>query len=138
MIHSFIIPGKKVGHPGDVRIVRAGTKVRAYRSRPSRDFMAHVLSCAHLSGLRGPIDGPIAIDLEVRRKLPKRTCFSVGEPHTQRPDWSNHLKMIEDALKPFFDDAQVCAHTGRKVWHDKDEIEVTLTFGEDFLDKWGA
>lgn len=138
MIHTFLIPGKRQGHPGDLRAVTRGGKTHLYRTGESRGWMASVAIQARTSGLPTDIDGPIVLDVIIRHALPIRTCFSSGEPHWKRPDTSNTLKLLEDALRNHFDDAQIAITTIRKEYALQSEIEVTLTWGDDFRSRWDS
>lgn len=135
-VHEFLVPGKRQGHPGDVKFATSGGKARAYRGSTSRAWMAHVATIASASGLPTGISGPICLDLSVRLSLPKRTNFCAGEPHAKRPDSSNTLKLIEDALSNHFDDGRIALHTLRKEYWSNDEILVRITWGNEFLMRW--
>lgn len=137
-VHEFLIPGKRQGHPGDVKFASSGGKTRAYRGNASRAWMAHVATLASVSELPTSIPGPICLDLVVRLSLPRRTNFCVGEAHAKRPDTSNTLKLIEDALANHFDDGRISLHTMRKEYWGNDEILVRLTWGDEFLVRWRA
>lgn len=137
-VWTMTVPGEKRGHPGDIRFVTRNGKTTAYRGGESRAFMASVAVQARSEGLPTDIVGPVALDMVVRRTLPQRTCFCSGEPHAKRPDLSNHLKLVEDALRNHFDDAQVSLITMRKEYALQSEIEVTLTWGDDFRARWDS
>lgn len=64
-----------------------------------------------------PLEGPLSIDIQVRKTRPKSTKKSVIWPIV-RPDLDNYLKIVLDSLNSivFRDDSQFCSITIRKVY----------------------
>lgn len=81
-----------------------------------------------------PLDGPLRMNLTVRRpkpaSWPKKPCKSNPWPWAwwKRPDRSNYLKIVEDALNGicWHDDGQVVSGDTRKEWGPVWECVVTL------------
>jgi len=53
-----------------------------------------------------------------------------GKPHRRKPDMTNILKGVEDAL--IYDDSQVWSEVGRKLWAPESRLEIRLYGVETF------
>lgn len=82
-----------------------------------------------------PIPGPVVLKADFHFRPPpswalwKRQEAYCGElAHTQKPDASNLLKAVEDALKGvvFDDDCYVVAASVSKAWHYTEGVTVTV------------
>lgn len=86
-----------------------------------------------------PFKGPAALDLSFYFKVPaswsatkKRQAIAGTIHHTEKPDTTNLIKLLEDCLKGIFivDDRQIVHISGHKHWFDQDKAVVKLTFLE--------
>ena len=68
----------------------------------------------------------IAFHLPMPKSWPKKKKQQMdGSPHRQKPDLSNLLKALEDAL--YHDDSAIWHYFGlKKVWADEGGIEITI------------
>jgi Holliday junction resolvase RusA-like endonuclease len=121
-------------HIPEVPVAKARPRVTGYRGRPhaytplstaraEQRIRQHARR--QLGEAWSPLTGPLAISVTVLRAVPKelpRRLRGVAVPDT-RPDLSNYLKLIEDALTlgpdgwgVVRDDAQFIAITARKLY----------------------
>lgn len=121
---TFEVVGKVVG-AARPRVTRYGTytprKTRAYRDRVKGAFM-------EAGGMR--FDGPIAVEVEVFRELPRsRPRRVTSEPDTFKPDVDNIAKNVLDALNglAWDDDAQVVELRVRKHPRARAQERITVT-----------
>lgn len=77
--------------------------------------------------------GPVELEVECIFATPKswskaKTAEKMGRAHCQKPDASNILKSVEDALNGiiYHDDAQVFRATLKKTWGEKAGFRVTV------------
>ena len=96
------IPGPPIAQSRP-RFARIGSHVRAYDASPSRDYKSWIKCCAidamKASGLSMfqrdiPLEMTVDISLQRPKTLPKRVIHP-----TKKPDSSNVLKGVEDALE---------------------------------------
>jgi len=119
----FWLPGEPVAQ------ARARTgKGHGYypaKSAGYRNWAALTLRSVHAG--KPPLSGPVKLGLVFYRVRPKS---NKSEWPTVKPDLSNYLKMIEDALVDagvLADDSQVCRLDAGKFWTaDKPGVEVVL------------
>lgn len=115
MEFEFDVYGKVRGQ------VRPRTNFRnghVYKSRPDREW-EDAIKAAYING-NGPHfgDKPLGMYVTVCRELPKSRPKRIRrEPDTHKPDGSNILKSIEDALNgiAYFDDKQLVDEHVRKM-----------------------
>lgn len=104
--HRFRVNGKVRGQ-GRPRFTRNG---RAYKAKADRDYEEEIKKAYINSGGVHFGDKPIFIAVTTHRALPKNTPKRITEmPDTVRPDASNVLKAVEDALNgiAYNDDSQI-------------------------------
>lgn len=115
------IPGPPIAQSRP-RFARIGSHVRAYDASPARDYKSWIKCCAidamRDSGLKMfqrdiPLEMTVDISLPRPKTLPKRVIHA-----TKKPDTSNVLKGIEDALEgiAYEADQQIVSTTVRKVY----------------------
>ena len=91
-----------------------------------------------------PMTAPLIMRIKFNFKRPKSHYTSKGElkvsapkKHTKKPDIDNLLKFVLDALNRtlYMDDAQVVSLAGRKLYADKEGIEIDIKEMEDLNGK---
>lgn len=80
-----------------------------------------------------PLEGPVIMDIHCIMPMAKswsrkKRSAHDGKPHIQKPDASNVIKLVEDALNgiAYHDDAQVWAGSFRMMWGCEGSVCVTL------------
>ena len=137
MIIKFTVPGEPVGK-GRARAFRnkAGG-VTMFTPERTRSYEAIVRSiAAEAMWSMAPIEGPVAMHLRAYFSAPKSLKKADKElarreelPVTKKPDASNVLKAVEDAMNGivFKDDSQIALATVSKSYSEKPRVEVTIT-----------
>ncbi len=116
---KFTIYGEPVAQ-GRPRFSTAGGYPRAYDPAKSRDYKDYIrlAAAAEMNG-QAPLSGPLSISVRVYRPIPssyskkKRDAAERGAIRpTTKPDVSNYVKTIEDALNGICwnDDSQIVAY----------------------------
>lgn len=138
----IIIPGRPVGKAsvrGRVAKAKDGHQfVAARNTDQTRNAMAFVrlLAMSVMQG-RPPLDGPVRLDATLVYAVPggwskakRRDALEGAVRPTVKPDASNWLKLVEDALNGvvFVDDKDVCECSIRKVYGETAQqvVEVAL------------
>ena len=77
-----------------------------------------------------PFRGAVGMSIEFRFAIPKSKAKerNVNDWHIQKPDKSNLVKAIEDALKglAWVDDCQICDDWSVKVWDEESSVSVNI------------
>lgn len=120
---SFMVPGEPVGkgrHKTSTRVVGGKAFTRHYTPAKTVSYEKHVALCATAAmGGRELIGGPVLIELKIIMPIAvswaksKKAEALKGEVlPTKKPDSSNILKAIEDALNGviWIDDVQAVKH----------------------------
>ena len=97
---------------------------RAYTPQQTKDWEAYVATMAKQAGVQmAPKGTTVRLDLDFRMPIPQswrsaRKLLAAYTFHTQKPDLSNLVKAIEDALIgiAYQDDGQVAAGLNEKRW----------------------
>jgi Holliday junction resolvase RusA-like endonuclease len=93
--------------------------VRGHAFYPAKSQRYRKQSALHLQLSRKgapPLSGPLKLVLCVYRQRPKS---NKNDRPVTKPDLSNYIKMLEDALVDagvVYDDAQICVIESRKEW----------------------
>lgn len=119
----ILVPGEPVAK-GRPRFAKRGNFVSTYTPEKTRDYELKVSCEARRSmGARGPIQGPVALKIELIMGIPKSwsqkkrsQAFSGAIRPTSKPDWENVCKALCDALNgiAWDDDSQVVEATVSK------------------------
>lgn len=133
---EFVIPGEAVGK-GRPRAFRMGNGVRMHTpERTARYENLVSLSASAAMAGRAPFAGPVEMDLVIVTVPPaswskkKRAAALAGEVRpTSKPDCSNVLKGIEDAMNGivFGDDKQVTDVRVRKRYGERAQAMVRVS-----------
>lgn len=138
--YSFVVPGVPVAQ-GRPRFSKANGFVVAYDPEKSKNYKAIIAYIANLKGPRIPLDCPVRLSLKIFLPIPK--SFSkkkhaeavAGEIRpTKKPDVSNVLKGVEDAIKGIIyrDDSQIVEYGIIGKWYsEKPRIEVRVEIIEE-------
>ena len=133
--YTAVVLGDPVAQ-GRPRFSRQGGFVKAYDPAKSRDYKSYVRLIAAQNAPDSPIEGAIEFSLRIYRAIPKgmpkykREAAKEGRlrPVT-KPDVSNVLKGVEDALKGVWykDDSQIVGYGVLGKWYDeRPRIEIMM------------
>ena len=133
--YTAVVLGDPVAQ-GRPRFSRQGGFVKAYDPAKSRDYKSYVRLIAAQNAPDSPVEGAIEFSLRIYRAIPKgmpkykREAAKAGtlRPVT-RPDVSNVLKGVEDALKGVWykDDSQIVGYGVLGKWYDeRPRIEIMM------------
>lgn len=133
--YTAIVLGDPVAQ-GRPRFSRQGGFVKAYDPAKSRDYKRYVRVIAAQHAPVTPVEGAIEFSLRIYRAIPKgmpkykREAAKEGRlrPVT-KPDVSNVLKGVEDALKGVWykDDSQIVGYGVLGKWYDeRPRIEIMM------------
>ena len=133
--YTAVIFGEPVAQ-GRPRFSRQGGFVKAYDPAKSRDYKSYVRMIAAQHAPVTPVEGAIEFSLRIYRAIPKgmpkykREAAKAGKlrPVT-KPDVSNVLKGVEDALKGVWykDDSQIVGYGVLGKWYDeRPRIEIMM------------
>ena len=133
--YTAVVLGDPVAQ-GRPRFSRQGGFVKAYDPAKSRDYKSYVRLIAAQNAPDSPVEGAIEFSLRIYRAIPKgmpkykREAAKEGRlrPVT-KPDVSNVLKGVEDALKGVWykDDSQIVGYGVLGKWYDeRPRIEIMM------------
>ena len=133
--YTAVVLGDPVAQ-GRPRFSRQGGFVKAYDPAKSRDYKSYVRMIAAQNAPVTPVEGAIEFSLRIYRAIPKgmpkykREAAKDGRlrPVT-KPDVSNVLKGVEDALKGVWykDDSQIVGYGVLGKWYDeRPRIEIMM------------
>ena len=133
--YTAVVLGDPVAQ-GRPRFSRQGGFVKAYDPSKSRDYKSYVRLIAAQNAPDSPVEGAIELSLRIYRAIPKgmpkykREAAKAGtlRPVT-KPDVSNVLKGVEDALKGVWykDDSQIVGYGVLGKWYDeRPRIEIMM------------
>lgn len=140
MIRTFNIKGKAVGKQR-ARIYVRGSKVRGVTPPKTRTFEAHVKAEYHRQYPRAPLlTGPLCIKITEHRERPQNHYKRKGGAITHwlrkgapgfcptRPDLSNIVKSIEDALEGacFKNDSQIARILAESIYKNDRHLEAYI------------
>lgn len=131
---SFSVPGEPRGK-GRPRFVSTPQGGRAYTDAQTVAYENFVKFCARAAGAQiidGPVEMRIAVYLPIPQSAPKKrqaAMLSGAELPTKKPDLSNVLKLIEDALNliAYRDDAAIVSMTMTKHYALDPRVDVYVT-----------
>ena len=130
-----VVLGEPVAQ-GRPRFSRQGGFVKAYDPAKSRDYKQYVRLVASEDAPEVPVTGAVLLSVKIYRAIPKsmpkykREAALTGllRP-TTKPDVSNVLKGVEDALKGLWyaDDSQIVGYGEVGKWYaERPRIEVVM------------
>lgn len=80
------------------------------------------------------LEGALIVDVEFVFAIPEsrkkgKRALQPGDPHTQRPDRGNLLKMAEDVLEgiAYANDCAIADGRVRKIWGERDETRIYVS-----------
>ena len=133
--YTAIVLGDPVAQ-GRPRFSRQGGFVKAYDPAKSRDYKSYVRMIAAQHTPESPVEGAIEFSLRIYRAIPKgmpkykREAAKDGRLRPViKPDVSNVLKGVEDALKGVWykDDSQIVGYRVLGKWYDeRPRIEIMM------------
>lgn len=102
--------------------------IRLYDPANCKDWKRTVLAQVLPAKPSAPVEGPLAMDLVFELPRPKSAPKRVQHP-TTRPDLSNFIKTIEDALTGvvYRDDSQIVALTAIKRYGPEPGVSIRVT-----------
>lgn len=132
---SFSLNGAPRGQ-GRPRAAVRGSHASVYKATPDRKYEDSIRkAAAKIMDGRDPLEGPVSLSLRFRLPIPKsynkrvRASMLAGEtPPTTKPDLSNMVKAIEDALNgvAFVDDSQVVRSFQTKIYAEQPGVDVRI------------
>ena len=133
--YTAVILGDPVAQ-GRPRFSRQGGFVKAYDPAKSRDYKSYVRMIAAPHAPVTPVEGAIEFSLRIYRAIPKGMPKYKQEAAKEgrlrpvtKPDVSNVLKGVEDALKGVWykDDSQIVGYGVLGKWYDeRPRIEIMM------------
>ena len=134
MIH-IIIPGTPTakGRPRAMRMGKTG--IRMYTQAKTADYEAACRTAAMVAMEgRAPLEGPLFVTFILHMPIPaslslRKQVELNGKPHVKKPDASNVLKAVEDALNGivWHDDSQIACLSAQKVYSLEPRVEVRVS-----------
>ena len=133
--YKAVVLGEPVAQ-GRPRFSRQGGFVKAYDPAKSRDYKQYVRLVAAQDAPETPVTGAVLLSLRIYRAIPKsmskkkREAALAGKLRpTTKPDVSNVLKGVEDALKGLWyaDDSQIVGYGEVGKWYaERPRIEIAM------------
>ena len=133
--YKAVVLGEPVAQ-GRPRFSRQGGLVKAYDPAKSRDYKQYVRLVASEDAPETPVTGAVLLSLKIYRAIPKsmpkrkRAAALAGRLRpTTKPDVSNVLKGVEDALKGlwYVDDSQIVGYGELGKWYgERPRIEIVM------------
>lgn len=130
----FTIPGDPIAQ-GRPRAYRQGKQIKMYDPKESKDYKRFVELIAKQHAPKKLLEGAIKANIHFYRPIPKRTSkkdralISEGNKHpVTKPDTSNYVKGIEDALNGIIykDDSQITQLSAGKSYSDNPRVEIEI------------
>lgn len=132
---EFFVPGKP-SPKARARVVRHQGRIRSYTPEATANYELYVkwLGAAAMAGLK-PSDKPCRLHMIVALPVPQSWSKKKQEQAilgnimpTAKPDLSNILKSIEDALNgvAYVDDSQLCEVVMRKCYSVHPGVQVRI------------
>lgn len=129
-----VIPGRprQKGNAKRGFVVHRGGKARAIvvPSAVTVEAETNAKAVAYLQRPAALMLGALWCEVEFRFAIPKSRAKKLkpGDPHAQRPDRGNLLKLVEDVLQGivYHDDCAVADGPVRKVWGERDETVIVV------------
>ena len=120
------------------RQVMQGGYVHSYTPRETVVFEREIGKACMIAcrGVQMPENAPLRMDATFFMPIPKSTPKRLRERmateqvyHTKKPDASNILKSVEDAIIgiAYKDDAQIACEYVRKVYSERPRVEVKIS-----------
>jgi Holliday junction resolvase RusA-like endonuclease len=133
LIIQITVPGEPVAQARARYTARHGF-VRTYDPKTSADYKAYIRRLANQIDSK-PIDGPVVMMVDIFRAVPKswskkKRNEALAGKHKPiiKPDLSNYLKGIEDALNgiAYLDDSQIVWVIVRKKYDAEPRVEIRI------------
>jgi len=132
---TITIPGVPVakGRPKAVRMGKTGIRMYTPTKTASYEATCRIFAMIAMGG-NAPLSEPLAVSFILHMPIPsslsqKKQAELVGKPHTKKPDASNIVKAVEDALNGIVwnDDSQISLLTAHKVYSTEPRVEVAVS-----------
>lgn len=132
---EFTVEGAPVPK-GRARVTTRGGFARAYTPAKTREY-EDVVKSAGKEAMNGrePLESPLKLFLLFFMPIPKSASkkakaemLSGMMKHTKKPDLSNMLKSVEDALNEvcYKDDSQIISVSMRKYYSDTPRVTISI------------
>lgn len=128
---SIWFPGHVVGK-GRARFVRSTG--RAYTPEKTVNYEAYLRHCMASAWKRPPLDGPVAVSIEIKTAIPaswsqKRKAAALDRPASCKPDLDNVLKALADSGNGVLwaDDKQITDVTVRRVYAEEPGLFLAIS-----------
>jgi Holliday junction resolvase RusA-like endonuclease len=136
---TFIVTFKVDGTPvpkGRARYVRRGNHISTYTPDKTRNYESLIKEAAiEAMGSSEPLETPVTLYLYIRAPIPKslpkkriEACLNGSEKPIKKPDASNVLKSVEDAMNGvvYKDDSQIINLHVTKVYSTLAGVDVCV------------
>jgi Holliday junction resolvase RusA-like endonuclease len=136
---TFIVTFKVDGTPvpkGRARYVRRGNHISTYTPDKTRNYESLIKEAAiEAMGTSEPLETPVTLYLYIRAPIPKslpkkriEACLNGLEKPIKKPDASNVLKSVEDAMNGvvYKDDSQIVNIHVSKVYSSVSGVDVCI------------
>lgn len=128
-----VIPGKPRQKGNSKRAFVAGGRAIVTADKRTTEAQANAKGIVFAQRPAELMRGALVVDVDFVFAIPKtrqkgKGALSPGDPHVQRPDRGNLLKMVEDVLEGivYGDDCVICDGRVRKLWGERDETRVVV------------
>ena len=131
---KIVIPGTPVPQLRP-RAVRMGKGIRMYDPKKVKDYKKYVASVAKQEWKQEPLESALTVSIDVYRDIQKSGSKKNKQMKedkiilpTNKPDITNYVKGIEDALNGivYADDSQIVELIARKFYSHEPRIEITV------------
>jgi Holliday junction resolvase RusA-like endonuclease len=133
VIIHIVVPGEPVAQARARYSAQAGF-VRAYDPKKSAQYKKYIITLANQKKCK-PLEGPLVMMVDVFRSVPKSWSMKKQQQAIlgfikpiSKPDCSNYLKGIEDALNgiAYHDDSQLVLVIVRKKYSAEPRVEIRV------------
>lgn len=132
---TITIPGVPVakGRPKAVRMGKKGIRMYTPTKTASYEATCRTFAMVAMAG-RAPLRGPLLVTFFLYMPIPsslsmKKQVELNGKPHVKKPDASNIVKAVEDALNGivWHDDSQIAHLSAQKVYSLEPRVVVRVS-----------
>jgi len=135
MMITFKVDANPVGKQR-ARYARRGNFVQTYTPDKTRNYEALLKEAAiEAMGSSEPLETPVSLYLYIRVPIPKsfskkrvQDCLNGSEQPMKKPDSSNVLKSVEDAMNGvvYIDDCQIINHHITRVYSTLAGVDICV------------
>jgi len=134
--YTFTVLGKPSGkaRPRTMRVTKKTGEQKMVTHSPDPGWFQYNVRKAAQEVIPAPLEGSVFVEVIVERRIPKswskkRQVEAVGRYATAKPDASNVLSAVHDALGggvAYQDDVQVAKTSFVRLWASRDATTITM------------